>query len=61
MSQLLENFKPGPLDIYRTKASFDWKKLKLFFDTEDIVKYEVRCNQDIDNPYMSYYYLLLSK
>nr|CAH7752266.1 unnamed protein product [Callosobruchus chinensis] len=30
----------GPLDFYRKKASFDWKKLKVFVETEDIVKYQ---------------------
>ncbi|CAG9817104.1 unnamed protein product [Phaedon cochleariae] len=40
MSNLLENFKPGPLDIYRKNASFDWKKLKVFLETEDIIKYQ---------------------
>ncbi|EFA09425.1 peroxisomal acyl-coenzyme A oxidase 3 [Tribolium castaneum] len=40
MSHLLKNFPPGPLDLYRRRASFDWKKLKVFLETEDIVKYQ---------------------
>lgn len=42
MLQVLKDFPPGPLDFYRKRASFDWKKLKLFIDSEDIIKYEVR-------------------
>ncbi|RZC36687.1 Acyl-CoA dh M domain containing protein, partial [Asbolus verrucosus] len=40
MSKLLQDFPPGPLDFYRKKASFDWKKLKVFIDTEDVVQYQ---------------------
>ncbi|XP_072381174.1 peroxisomal acyl-coenzyme A oxidase 3-like [Diabrotica undecimpunctata] len=40
MSHLIEDFKPGPLDIYRKKTSFDWKKLKLFIETEDGINYQ---------------------
>lgn len=42
MAQLLPDFAPGPLDYYRKKASFDWKKLKIFLETEDVVEYQVR-------------------
>lgn len=41
MSRLIEDFAPGPLDFYRKKASFDWKKLKTYLFTEEIIKYEV--------------------
>lgn len=48
MSEFLKDFKPGPLDFYRRKASFDWKQLKCFLETEEIVKYEqVHCTQFI--------------
>jgi acyl-CoA oxidase len=40
MSRLIEDFAPGPLDFYRKKASFDWKKLKTYLFTEEIIKYE---------------------
>ncbi|VEN43492.1 unnamed protein product [Callosobruchus maculatus] len=40
MSNLIPDLKSGPLDFYRKKASFDWKKLKVFVETEDIVKYQ---------------------
>ncbi|XP_065173728.1 peroxisomal acyl-coenzyme A oxidase 3-like [Atheta coriaria] len=38
--ELLKSFKPGPLDHYRRLASFDWKKLKVFLETEDIIRYK---------------------
>lgn len=41
MVNLLEDFKKGPLDYYRNKASFNWKKFKLFLETEDIINYQV--------------------
>ncbi|XP_063906035.1 peroxisomal acyl-coenzyme A oxidase 3-like isoform X2 [Zophobas morio] len=37
---ILPDFPPGPLDFYRTKSSFDWKKMKIFLDTEDGVQFE---------------------
>ncbi|XP_060528904.1 peroxisomal acyl-coenzyme A oxidase 3-like [Cylas formicarius] len=40
MANVLQDFKPGPLDFYRTKASFDWKQLKVFLETEDIICYQ---------------------
>lgn len=39
--KLLRDFKPGPLDFYRKKASFDWKKLKVLLDSEDLVDFQV--------------------
>ncbi|XP_074028511.1 peroxisomal acyl-coenzyme A oxidase 3 [Leptinotarsa decemlineata] len=40
MSNLISDFKPGPLDEYRKRASFHWKKLKIFLETEEIIKYQ---------------------
>lgn len=31
----------GPLEDYRKKASFDWKKLKLFFEEIDLIRFRV--------------------
>lgn len=31
----------GPLEIYRNKASFNWKKIKLFFEDIDLINYKV--------------------
>jgi acyl-CoA oxidase len=41
LAQLEDLPKGGPLDAYRTKASFNWKKMKLFFEELDLIKYKV--------------------
>lgn len=41
MAKFLKDFPKGPLDRYRKVASFDWKKLKVFLDTEEIIEFEV--------------------
>ncbi|XP_059501764.1 peroxisomal acyl-coenzyme A oxidase 3 isoform X1 [Stegostoma tigrinum] len=38
LDSLLQDFPSGPLDLYRKKASFNWKKLALFWDGEAIIK-----------------------
>ncbi|KAK9877073.1 hypothetical protein WA026_016102 [Henosepilachna vigintioctopunctata] len=38
--KLMKDFKAGPLDFYRKKASFDWKKMKLLLDTEELVNFQ---------------------
>ncbi|KAJ4439582.1 hypothetical protein ANN_07709 [Periplaneta americana] len=38
--ELLPDFPPGPLDVYRKKASFDWKKLKLFLEDESLTEFK---------------------
>lgn len=40
MAELLTDFPPGPLDFYRKKASFEWKKLKLFMFEEEEIRYK---------------------
>nr|XP_023014864.1 peroxisomal acyl-coenzyme A oxidase 3 [Leptinotarsa decemlineata]XP_023014871.1 peroxisomal acyl-coenzyme A oxidase 3 [Leptinotarsa decemlineata] len=39
---ILDDFVPGPLDHYRKQARFDWKKLKLFFEDEELLKMRLR-------------------
>ena len=39
--ELLKDFPPGPLDEYRKRASFDWKKMRIFLDGEDIIRFKV--------------------
>jgi acyl-CoA oxidase len=41
---LLSDFPPGPLDVYRKQASFDWKKLKLFLEDDAITGFKVMLN-----------------
>lgn len=43
-NELLPDFPPGPLDVYRNQASFDWKKLKLFLEDESITEFKVVLN-----------------
>lgn len=40
--QLLPDFPSGPLDNYRKSASFDWKKMKIYLDSEELIKDSVR-------------------
>uniref|UniRef100_A0AAR5PQV9 Acyl-CoA oxidase/dehydrogenase middle domain-containing protein n=2 Tax=Dendroctonus ponderosae TaxID=77166 RepID=A0AAR5PQV9_DENPD len=39
MAELLEDFPAGPLDLYRRKASFDWKQMKLFLFGEEEIRH----------------------
>ena len=41
LSEVLADFPPGPLDVYRKKASFDWKKMKVFVNEEDLLLFRV--------------------
>ncbi|XP_069134207.1 peroxisomal acyl-coenzyme A oxidase 3-like [Argopecten irradians] len=38
--ELLKDPPPGPLDVYRKQASFDWKKMRLFMDGEEILRFK---------------------
>lgn len=42
LDDILKDFPPGPLDSYRKKASFDWKKLKLHMYGEEFLKFQVK-------------------
>lgn len=33
----------GPLDVYRQKASFNWKEMRLFIDGRETVDFKVPC------------------
>lgn len=41
MAKYLAEFASGPLDRYRKIASFDWKKMKIFIESEDFIEYQV--------------------
>ena len=41
MDEIEDMPKGGPLADYRQKASFNWKKMKLFFEDIELVKYKV--------------------
>lgn len=34
----------GPMDIYRKKASFDWKDMMRFLEGDEIIAFKVRCS-----------------
>ena len=41
LDSILKEFPNGPLTHYRKKASFDWRKMRLFIEGEDIVRFRV--------------------
>lgn len=40
-SPLLPDMPPGPLDVYRKQASFNWKKLITLIDGEEGIEIKV--------------------
>lgn len=42
MNQIEDLPKGGPLEEYRNMCSFNWKKMKLFFEELDLIKYKVK-------------------
>ncbi|KAL4223611.1 acyl-Coenzyme A oxidase [Mactra antiquata] len=38
--EIMRGFPPGPLDVYRNKASFNWREMRLFLDGEDILRFK---------------------
>lgn len=40
MADILSDFRPGPLDRYRKKASFNWKNMKLFLEGEEMLRFK---------------------
>lgn len=45
LAQIEDMPKGGPLENARSKASFNWKKLKLFIEDLDLHNYKVGNNQ----------------
>ncbi|KAF4530544.1 hypothetical protein B566_EDAN016997 [Ephemera danica] len=39
---ILPDFPPGPLDVYRNQASFCWKKLRLFMEEESLLRFKMK-------------------
>lgn len=44
MAHIIEDLPPGPLDVYRKKASFSWKDMLLFLEGEEICALKVNPN-----------------
>ena len=40
VADCLSQFPPGPLDEYRKRSSFDWRKMKLALEGEDVIKFK---------------------
>jgi len=40
--ELLQDFPAGPLDRYRKQASFDWKKMRVFMEEDELLAMKVR-------------------
>ena len=41
LEEILTDFPSGPLDFYRKKTKFDWKKLAIFAHGEEVLKFQV--------------------
>ena len=46
--QLLPDWPSGPLDEYRRRASFDWRKMKLLLEGEDIIRFKLRIARSLE-------------
>lgn len=40
-TELLPNFTVGPLDQYRKNATFDWKRMKIFMEDPELIKFKM--------------------
>uniref|UniRef100_A0A3B4A3J0 Acyl-coenzyme A oxidase n=1 Tax=Periophthalmus magnuspinnatus TaxID=409849 RepID=A0A3B4A3J0_9GOBI len=49
MSASVSDLPSGPLDIYRSKASFNWKDMLRFIDGDDIVIFKQKVFQTLEN------------
>ncbi|XP_022658640.1 peroxisomal acyl-coenzyme A oxidase 3-like [Varroa destructor] len=48
IEELLGEMPAGPLDYYRKKASFEWKKLKVLLESEPIVRFKTRVYRTLE-------------
>ena len=47
--KLIKDLPPGPLDIYRNRASFNWKKMKLLMEGEDAIRFKQKIWSMMEN------------
>lgn len=45
----MPSFPPGPLDKYRHLASFDWRKMKVAIEGEDIIRFKAKVFKTLEN------------
>lgn len=48
---------PGPLDVYRKKASFNWKEMLLFLEGEDVQEFKVTSAPAPSGYLLGFYFL----
>lgn len=54
--ELLPDFPSGPLDEYRRRATFDWRKMKLLLEGEEIIKFKMRIMKTLErDPLFDHY------
>lgn len=58
-SDILKDFEPGPLDVYRKRSTINWKKMRVFIESEDILRYKV-CNIKVTIDIIFYYNVIIS-
>ena len=46
MDQIVPDLPRGPLDVYRQRASFNWKEMVLFLEGEDNLEFKVATSND---------------
>uniref|UniRef100_A0A3P9L3B8 Acyl-coenzyme A oxidase n=1 Tax=Oryzias latipes TaxID=8090 RepID=A0A3P9L3B8_ORYLA len=49
MKHQIADFPSGPLDIYRKKASFDWKEMLVFMDGDEILQFKEYIFKSLEN------------
>ncbi|KAG7218432.1 hypothetical protein INR49_020378 [Caranx melampygus] len=40
---------PGPLDVYRKKASFNWKEMLIFLEGEEVLEFKQHIFRTLEN------------
>lgn len=58
-SDILKDFESGPLDVYRKRSTINWKKMRVFIESEDILRYKV-CNIKVIIDIIFYYNVIIS-
>lgn len=48
VNQLMPNWPSGPLDVYRSKATFDWRRLKITMEQEDVIRMKAQVFQRLE-------------
>ncbi|RWS04412.1 Peroxisomal acyl-coenzyme A oxidase 3-like protein [Dinothrombium tinctorium] len=49
LEDCLPDWPAGPLDEYRKRASFDWRKMRLLIEGESVIKYKAKIWKTLEN------------